>query len=104
MNRTSFLRRKFDYLFSFELVPSATAVAAGSGAVAEPVYNARGEAQALGEAALRGSVEFSHPVLRFPSSSETGDLSGRMIIRTLFGHLIEGTYAGVIRVREPWAA
>ncbi|HEU4582052.1 MAG TPA: DUF3237 family protein [Polyangiaceae bacterium] len=119
MNRSHFLPRKLEYLFSVDLDLGANRRGAGaaradvdqvlcSHAARTPngarsvVYNALGETQVAGEPAISGSVEFVQEKLAFPPGREFGEISGRLVIRTPDNALIESTYSGVVRARQRW--
>jgi len=119
MNRSHFLSRQMQYLFSFDLDLGAsrasTRKAAGlanqilpSDAALCPadsknvVYHALDEAQVGGEPAITGQVAFAQDKIDFPPGRDFGEISGRLVIRTRDKALIESTYTGVLRARAFW--
>jgi hypothetical protein len=117
MNRTSFLPRHLEYLFSFDLdlglqrrkhrerAPLAVITSETSlfdQDSASQVYNALGDANVLGEPAITGYVECAQDRIEFSPGNEFGEISGRIVIRTPDHSLIESSYAGVVRTRHHW--
>lgn len=119
MNRTNFLPRGLEYLFSIDLdlgvsrrerrkgVPGLRGVLSSDAArfsadSASVVYNALGETQVSGEPAITGVVSLAQDTIDLPPGRDHGEMTGRLVICTSDGALIESAYTAVVRSRTAW--
>lgn len=119
MNRTNFLSRGLQYLFSIDIDLGASRrkrrdsvgdlcgvlssdVAQFTADSESVVYNALGETQVGGEPAITGFVNLAQDKIDFPPGREYGEMTGRLVIRTPDGSMIESAYTGVLRSRTSW--
>jgi hypothetical protein len=116
MNRTEFLSRHLEYLFSFDLDLGKERRSPARGSHSNlitshvsrfdprssPVYNALGDARVLGETAITGHVACVQERIDFLHGEKYGEINGRLVIRTADACLIEGEYSGVLRAGARW--
>jgi hypothetical protein len=121
MNRKQFFARRMDYLFSFDLdlfkgrqlslkdepdaMTSKTVCDDPDRQKPLPpptVYHALGESHVLGEPVVQGHVVLTQERIEFYTGEDFGEITGRLVLRTLDDVLIEASYQGVVRARQSW--
>lgn len=118
MDRTELIKRELTYLFSFDmrleteqesdmlyatrihsLAPADDRQKAKSNA---PVYSALNELRALGEPIIEGHVQVAQQLVDYPHVSEFAELTGRLVIETEQGELIDANYTGAVTADDRW--
>jgi hypothetical protein len=121
MNRNQFFARRTDYLFSFDLdlfkgrepsIKDEPDAMSSKTVCSEPdpneplppptVYHALGESHVLGEPVVQGHIVLTQERIEFFPGEDFGEITGRVVLRTLDDVLIEGSYHGVLRARQRW--